>query len=153
MNSVTDIPLYDVIQSIEEKHGSDVHMVIEALLPEGKNPEDYESEPELPVDELMWWCEFQDKVKVFDNITRVKDWFLNEVEFDEELEAEVQEMGDVCWHYSSGEFSGELVRNEEGEVIHTDEEYAAYRERNPENFGDLPDQEFVECSGFPEGIE
>jgi len=37
--------------------------------------------------------------------------------------------------------------------FHTDEEYAAYRERNPENFGDLPDQECVECSGFPEGIE
>ena len=129
MNSVTDIPLYDVIQSIEEKHGSDVHMVIEALLPEGKNPEDYESEPELPVDELMWWCEFQDKVKVFDNITRVKDWFLNEVEFDEELEAIP------------------LL------PLLNDEEYAAYRERNPENFGDLPDQECVECSGFPEGIE
>ena len=39
MKTVTDIPLYDVIQSIEEKHGSDVHMVIEALLPDGKSPD------------------------------------------------------------------------------------------------------------------
>ena len=90
MKSVTDIPLYDVIQAIEEKHGSDVHMVIEALLPDGKTPEDYKSETEMPVDELMWWCEFQDKVKVFDNIARVKDWFLNEVEFDAVLEAEAK---------------------------------------------------------------
>lgn len=131
MKSVTDIPLYDVIQAIEEKHGSDVHMVIEALLPDGKTPEDYSTQTEMPVDELMWWCEFQDKVKVFDNIASAKHWFLNEVEFDAVLEAEAKELGDLCWHYSDGE----LVRNEEGEVIHTDEEFDAYVARHPEKFG------------------
>tara|TARA_Y100000004_G_scaffold129120_1_gene145515 strand:+ start:2048 stop:2494 length:447 start_codon:yes stop_codon:yes gene_type:complete len=148
MKTVTDIPLYDVIQSIEEKHGSDVHMVIEALLPDGKTPEDYKSEAEVPVDELMWWCEFQDKVKVFDNIARVKDWFLNDVEFDAVLEAEAKEMGDLCWHYPNGD----LVRNEEGEVIHTDEEFNAYMERHPEKFNS-PQEECEDCTGWPEGVE
>ena len=148
MKTVTDIPLYDVIQAIEEKHGSDVHMVIEALLPDGKTPEDYKSETEMPVDELMWWCEFQDKVKVFDNIARVKDWFLNEVEFDAVLEAEAKEMGDLCWHYPNGD----LVRNEEGEVIHTDEEFTAFMERHPENFTS-PEEECEDCTGWPEGVE
>ena len=95
------------------------------------------------------WLESNlDKVKVFDNIARVKDWFLNEVEFDAELEAAAEEMGDVCWHYQNGD----LVRNEEGEVIHTDEEFSAYVARHPEKFAP-PQEECEDCTGWPEGVE
>lgn len=128
MESITDIPLYDVIQEIEEKHGHDVYMVIEAMLPESRTEDDYNN-ADIPVSEIMWWCEFQDKTKVFDNIAAVKHWFLNEVEVDPALK-EMDEMGDRCFHYSDGS----IVRNEEGQVIHEYDEYYAYRERNPEKF-------------------
>lgn len=80
METITDIPLYDLIQEIEKKHGTDIHMCIEAFIDDDNLHDDLESE--VPVDKLMWWCEFQDQTKVFDRIESVKHWFLNEVVVD-----------------------------------------------------------------------
>jgi len=41
-------------------------------------------ETQVPVENLLWWCEFQDQIKVFDNIIAVQHWFMNEVEVDPE---------------------------------------------------------------------
>ena len=80
METITDIPLYDIIREIEKKHGEDTHMVIEAFINDDNVHEDLEAE--VPVDKLLWWCEFQDQITVFDNIAAVKHWFLNEVTYD-----------------------------------------------------------------------
>lgn len=84
MDSVTDIPLYDIIQEIEGKWGESTHMVIDAFIdddeetPEGEYAKDNKDLPE----NLLFWCEFQDQVKVFDNLASAKHWFLEEVEYD-----------------------------------------------------------------------
>ena len=82
MQTITDIPLYEIIKAIEEKHGEDTHMIIEAFIDDDNIHEDLESQ--VPVENLLWWCEFQDQIKVFDNIIAVQHWFMNEVEFDPE---------------------------------------------------------------------
>ena len=132
MNSVTDIPLYSVIREIEEKHGEDTYMMIEAMLNDEDEEEFENSEgTEIPVDKLLWWCEFQDQVRVFDNIASVKDWFLNQVEKDPNWE----DLGDKCF-YTMG---GELIRNEQGKIIHDDGEFLEYQKRNPDWNSDCVD--------------
>ena len=145
MDAVTDIPLYSLIKEIEEKHGEDTRMIIEAMLPDDKEAEDYGKE--IPVDELLWWCEFQDQVKVFDNLASVRSWFMDELEKDPNFVED--ELGDRCFHYTH---NMEVIRDEEGKVIHEWEELDAFRERNPHLFGD--DQENCEtCNEWPEGVE
>lgn len=80
MESITDIPLYDIIQEIETKHGADIHMRIEAFADDDNLHGD--NETTIDLEKIYWWCEFQDQVKVFDNIAAVRHWFLNEVEVD-----------------------------------------------------------------------
>ena len=80
METITDIPLYDISQEIESKYGENTHMVIEAFINDNNEHEDLEKE--VPVDKLMWWCEFQDQISVFDNVAALKHWFLNEVTYD-----------------------------------------------------------------------
>jgi hypothetical protein len=145
MDVVTDIPLYSIIKEIEEKHGDDTRMIIEAMLPDDKEPEDFGKE--IPVDELLWWCEFQDQFKVFDNLASVRHWFIEEVVLDPDFEED--ERGDRCFHYSQ---NMEIVRNEEGEIIHEWDEYDAFRTRNPHLFLD-GEEDCKDCSEFPEGVE
>ncbi len=145
MDTVTDIPLFSIVKEIEEKHGDDTRMIIEAMLPDDKKAEDFGKE--IPVDELLWWCEFQDQIKVFDNLASVRNWFMEEVVLDPDFEED--ELGDRCFHYSS---TMEVVRNEEGEVIHEWDEYDAFRARNPHLFFDN-EEDCKECSEFPEGVE
>jgi|11_taG_2_1085331.scaffolds.fasta_scaffold00028_39 hypothetical protein len=125
MNSVTDIPLYDVIREIEDKHGEDTYMTIEAML-DDEDTEEFENteQTEIPVEKLLWWCEFQDQVRVFDNIASVKDWFLNQVEKDPNWE----DLGDKCFYT----MDGKLIRDEQGKIIHDDDEFVAYQKRNPD---------------------
>lgn len=81
--NITDIPLYEIIQEIEGKHGSDVHMVIEAIVDAEEEVKDEEILRDgVPLSRIYWYCEFQDQVKVFDNISSAKHWFMNEVVFD-----------------------------------------------------------------------
>lgn len=80
MSSITDIPLLELIEKIEKKHGQDIHMIIEAFIDDKNLHGDLETE--VPVDKLLWWCEFQDQIKVFDHIASVENWFMNEVEVD-----------------------------------------------------------------------
>ena len=88
MSIDTDIPLYDIIQELEKKWGEKTHMVIDAFIDDGDPaeenapPADLKSVPE----NLLFWCEFQDQVKVFDNLASAKHWFLEEVEYKEEYD-------------------------------------------------------------------
>ena len=83
--NITDIPLYEIIQEIEGKHGSDVHMVIEAIVDAEESVKDIEILHDgVPLSRVYWYCEFQNQVKVFDDISSAKHWFLSEVTFDPE---------------------------------------------------------------------
>lgn len=86
MSIDTDIPLYDIIQELEKKWGEETHMVIDAFIDDGDPTED--DAPPLDLksapENLLFWCEFQDQVKVFDNLASAKHWFLEEVEYDED---------------------------------------------------------------------
>ena len=44
MESITDIPMYDIIKKIEEKHGEDTHMLIEAFIDDESIHEDLETQ-------------------------------------------------------------------------------------------------------------
>lgn len=80
MALVSDIPIFSFIREIEKKHGEDTHMVIEAVI---KN-EEYSNVSEddignLNEEDVLWWVEFENEQKVFDNFAMVKHYFLNEV--------------------------------------------------------------------------
>jgi hypothetical protein len=86
MNTVSDIPLYEIVQEIEKVHGSDKHMVIEIIT----NDEAVEDKPHPLIreediyrpngwqltDGIWFWCEFENQVAVFDNIAALKHWFI-----------------------------------------------------------------------------
>ena len=55
--------------------------------------------------DMMW---FKIKSKLFDNISSVRSWFMDEVEKDPNFVED--ELGDRCFHYSH---NMEVVRNEE----------------------------------------
>jgi hypothetical protein len=80
MAFVSDIPIIDLIKEIEEKHGEDTHMVIEVVV---KNEEHIDVDEDmignLKESDVMWWVEFENEQKVFDNFSMVKHYFLNEV--------------------------------------------------------------------------
>lgn len=88
MNTVSDIPLYEIIQEIEGLHGEDKHMVIEIITnddaEEGKpHPLAREEDILRPngwqlKDGIWFWCEFENQIAVFDNVAAVKHWFMND---------------------------------------------------------------------------
>ncbi len=51
METITDIPLYDIIQEIESKYGENTHMVIEAFINDNNEHEDLEKE--VPVEKII----------------------------------------------------------------------------------------------------
>lgn len=88
MTTVSDIPLYEIVQEIEKVHGSEKHMVIEIIT----NDEATEDKPHPLIreediyrpdgwqlnDGIWFWCEFENQVAVFDNVTAVKHWFIED---------------------------------------------------------------------------
>jgi len=88
MNTVSDIPLYDIIQEIEAVHGVEKHMLIQIIT----NDDAVEDKPHPLIreediyrpngwqlkDDIFFWCEFENQVAVFDNVAAVKHWFLND---------------------------------------------------------------------------
>lgn len=87
MSIDTDIPLYQVIEELEGKWGEKTHMVIDAFIDEGSPEEDLAPMDDKKIPEnLLFWCEFQDQIKVFDNLASAKHWFLEEVEYKEEYD-------------------------------------------------------------------
>ena len=86
-----DIPLYELVQKIEKKHGHNLNMVIEAFLKnqseenEHIRDSDILENGQLTAAEVYWYCEFQEQKKVFEHIAQVKNWFLEEVEYNPEI--------------------------------------------------------------------
>ena len=88
---LSEIPLYEIVQEIEAKHGHDLNMVIEAFLKDQKPEYDHIRDSDilehgqLTAAEVYWYCEFQEQKKVFEHIAQVKHWFLEEVEYNPEI--------------------------------------------------------------------
>lgn len=88
MSTVSDIPLYDIIQEIEAVHGSEKHMSIQIIA----NDDAVENKPHPLVreediyrpngwqldDGIFFWCEFENQIAVFDTVAAVRNWFLND---------------------------------------------------------------------------
>tara|TARA_B100001063_G_scaffold225722_1_gene234760 strand:- start:1092 stop:1523 length:432 start_codon:yes stop_codon:yes gene_type:complete len=86
MTTVSDIPLYEIIQEIEGVHGSETHMVIEIIT--NDEPKDGKPHPLIREEDVLrpdgwqlndgiwFWCEFENQVAVFDNVAALKHWFL-----------------------------------------------------------------------------
>ena len=80
MRYLSDIPILQVAQQAEEKHGVDTHMIIEAVIKDEfkeyfeSNELDFATE-----DQILWWVEFQDQQAVFDDFDMVSNYLLNEV--------------------------------------------------------------------------
>lgn len=88
MSTISDIPLYDIIQEIEQKHGHEKHMSIEII-----TNDDATTDQPHPIvrgedlyrpngwqlnDGIFFWCEFENQVAVFDNVASVRHWFLHD---------------------------------------------------------------------------
>jgi hypothetical protein len=80
MRYLSDIPILQVAQQAEEKHGVDTHMIIEAVIKDEfkeyfeSNELDFATE-----DQILWWVEFEDQQAVFDDFDMVSNYLLNEV--------------------------------------------------------------------------
>lgn len=81
MALVSDIPIIDLIKEIENKHGEDTHMVIEVVVKDEKHSNiDEDHLGNLDEKDILWWVEFKNEQKVFDNFAMVRHYFLNEVD-------------------------------------------------------------------------
>jgi hypothetical protein len=74
---LSEIPLFDLIFAVEDKHGVDTHMVIEAV---SKNPNKDVDDFDITDDEVLWWVEFKDDRKVLNSFEEVRTFFLEECE-------------------------------------------------------------------------
>ena len=91
--SIDELPMYEVIQEIEQKWDPHKYnMVIDAMLT-ADSEEELEAMHTLSDNQLLldkvpegkdggitWYCEFQDQKRVFDTIAAARHWFLHEVE-------------------------------------------------------------------------
>ena len=86
-----DIPLYELVQKIEKKHGHNLNMVIDAFLKNQSEENEHIRDSDIledgmvRADEIYWYCEFQDQKKIFDHIAAVESWFLKEVVYNPEI--------------------------------------------------------------------
>lgn len=78
MRYISDIPIIDLAIQAEEKHGEETHMVIE-IVPKNEVEENMGIDS-LTEDDVLWWVEFENEQKVFDNFDMVTHYLLNEVE-------------------------------------------------------------------------
>ena len=81
MALISELPIMDVAMKAEEKHGEDTHMVIEVVLKEyvSENLEDPMYNPAYVGEEdVYWWVEFENEIKIFDNFLLVEHYLLNE---------------------------------------------------------------------------
>jgi|TARA_B100000035_G_scaffold295247_1_gene286177 hypothetical protein len=82
MALISELPIFQVAQEAEEKHGVDTHMVIEVVLKpyvaEALEGDDEDYDPSyVGEDDVYWWVEFENEIKVFDSFAVVKDYLLN----------------------------------------------------------------------------
>ena len=85
MALISELPILGLAMEAEEKHGQDVHMAIEVVLKEGIEQdiiddvgnEDYD--PQLVgEDDVYWWVEFEDQIRIFDKFVAVRHYLLEE---------------------------------------------------------------------------
>lgn len=77
MTLISDIPILQLAFEAEEKHGEDTHMVIEVVLKEDV-PESKLDSNEVTTDDVLWWVEFEDQQKIFDEFDCVRTFLLEE---------------------------------------------------------------------------
>lgn len=77
MTLVSDIPILQLASEAEQKHGEDTHMVIEVVLKEDV-PELALDSNEVTTDDVLWWVEFEDQQRIFDEFDCVKKFLLEE---------------------------------------------------------------------------
>jgi len=75
MTLLSEIPFMETILAAEEKHGIDIHMVIEAMPKTEESPENMDEAEDIDV---IWKVEFQEIVKFFENFDDVRNFLLNE---------------------------------------------------------------------------
>jgi len=85
MRKLNELPLIETIFDAEKKHGIKTHMVIEAV------PKT-ETEPENPTEnDVVWWVEFENLAKTFENFDDVKHFLLEEaIATGEDSEVEIE---------------------------------------------------------------
>jgi hypothetical protein len=83
MALISELPMFEVALKAEEKHGTDTHMAIEVVLKpeyadllEGDDP--YYNPADVEEDHVMWWVEFENDIKIFDDFLLVEHYLLNE---------------------------------------------------------------------------
>ena len=77
MALVSELPLFGLAMEAEEKHGVDTHMVIEAVLKD-IDDEDEIDPGEVEEEHVLWWVEFENEVKIFDDFQMVRYYLLEE---------------------------------------------------------------------------
>lgn len=77
MTLISDIPILQLASEAEQKHGEDTHMVIEVVLKEDV-PESALDSNEVTTDDVLWWVEFEDQQRIFDEFDCVKKFLLEE---------------------------------------------------------------------------
>lgn len=85
MALISELPIFQTAIEAEKKHGEDTHMVIEVVLKPGieqdiideVGEEDYDPS-RVGEDDVYWWVEFENEVKIFDSFEMVKHYLLNQ---------------------------------------------------------------------------
>lgn len=80
MALISELPIFELAQKAEEKHGEDTHMAIEVVLKpyieEAMDTPDYDPSY-VGEEDVMWWIEFEHEIKIFDSFAVVEDYLLN----------------------------------------------------------------------------
>lgn len=77
MALVSELPIFGLAMEAEEKHGIDTHMAIEVVLKDVDDQEEIDPS-DVEEEQVMWWVEFENEVKVFDSFDMVKYYLLEE---------------------------------------------------------------------------
>ena len=72
---LSELPINRVIMSAEEKHGHDIHMVIECVSKADLEPFASGEETE---DSVSWWVEFEDQIQTFQTFSEVEKFLLED---------------------------------------------------------------------------
>jgi len=81
MALISELPMFDVAMRAEDKHGADTHMAIEVVLKPkiAEMVEDAFYNPsEVNEEDVYWWVEFENEIKIFDNFSLVENYLLNQ---------------------------------------------------------------------------
>jgi|SaaInlStandDraft_1057018.scaffolds.fasta_scaffold71757_2 hypothetical protein len=79
MTKLSELPIMELILATEEKHGTDVNMVIEAQPIKNDETEEVEG-PGMEAEDtdVVWYVEFKDTKKYLNNFDEVRKFFLED---------------------------------------------------------------------------